>query len=582
MAAPAGMTAPRARLETDRARRPRSSEVNEAIAIVDRSGVVPVLSARLDRPVGRPRSLSVKGLLVAMVLNGLADGHQAQIRAIAATLNALTGQQRRDLGIRNWDPREAYRRTDRLFNKLAQALDDTWSAEVDGHTVTIDGDWLLNRLAPAGIDPNLPASGAVAVDGTAVPTTARLHFGDAALAFDGDQTVKEAADQTGSTGQASTRTVTTFGVGADGRTQWTKDPDARGGYRTATDRKPGGYYVGYELHLGVAVADLVSTNHVDEISFADQPPAYVTVASIAAAGTHRGAATVPALQQVQRDTGALREVIVDPGYSMLRPERFLLPLRHAGIDVVFKPVTHQLGRRLIDQHTITINGQLFSRHTPAELGGEDGQHLALPGHDATPTQRQASQHQHDRRARFRLTRHSRPDADGYARYKCPFCAGLVWNRDLGRRRARKHAPQVALRDHATTCCGGTTTYDPYTAALHQRIPAGTTAWTASYNRRNRVEMVNGQLKGKFVDLEAPGFLHVFGRTKRALLLAATLAGYNAWTARSHRRKLEAANAQPARRAKRRQHAYPATPHSPSAASHTSHSGPDPPRRHPPS
>ena len=46
--------------------RPTSNtDLQVACRIVDRSGVVPVLSPLLDAEVGRPRTVSVRGLLVA-------------------------------------------------------------------------------------------------------------------------------------------------------------------------------------------------------------------------------------------------------------------------------------------------------------------------------------------------------------------------------------------------------------------------------------------------------------------------------------------------------------------------------------
>lgn len=72
-----------------------TSETNLQIAarIVDRSGVVPVLSPLMDAEVGRHRTVSVRGLLVACQLNALAR-HRAHLVEVARIINAFTDDQR--------------------------------------------------------------------------------------------------------------------------------------------------------------------------------------------------------------------------------------------------------------------------------------------------------------------------------------------------------------------------------------------------------------------------------------------------------------------------------------------------------
>ena len=309
------------------------------------------------------------------------------------------------------------------------------------------------------------------------------------------------------------------------------------------------------VHLGTALRTVQWSNGVDKVAFGAEIPQVVPVASLVPAGSHRGHAITRHILDTKADGVDIAEAIMDPGYSLMRPETMLQPLRQAGIEPVFKPVTHQLGRKPLNDDYVLINGQPFSRHTPAELGGEGGQNLALPGPHATAEQRNHSEQEHNRRARYRGARHSRPDRDGYARYKCPFCAGQLHNRELGRRATRKSHTLAALREHSDTCCRGTTTLTAANLTLDQRLPVGTTAWHKSYNRRNLVETANSQLKGRFVDIEGAGFLHVFGLVKRTLLLAGTLAGYNRYAIASFQRKQQAIADQQPRRARRRKRTY---------------------------
>jgi len=109
-------------------------------------GVLPVLQGRLDHILGRRRSLSVEGLMVAMQINGLRRHHQATVAEFARVLNSFSSRQRFDLGIRNWDPKEAYDRADRLFNRLNHALEEGWDAIAAGSCVHIDANWVAQRL----------------------------------------------------------------------------------------------------------------------------------------------------------------------------------------------------------------------------------------------------------------------------------------------------------------------------------------------------------------------------------------------------------------------------------------------------
>ena len=64
-----------------------------------------------------------------------------------------------------------------------------------------------------------------------------------------------------------------MGIGADGRKQYTVDPDARAGHRSATNSRPAGPYVGYELHLAVQARDVRWTNGIDRTTSRTRSPA---------------------------------------------------------------------------------------------------------------------------------------------------------------------------------------------------------------------------------------------------------------------------------------------------------------------
>ncbi len=100
---------------------PTHSQFQDAVRIVEASGVTPVLAARIDTPSGRPRALTVRGYYVAALLSAIRHPHRAWVSDIAGMLNSMTDQQRRSLGIPSWPRKGAYKRTFYLFHKIAES-----------------------------------------------------------------------------------------------------------------------------------------------------------------------------------------------------------------------------------------------------------------------------------------------------------------------------------------------------------------------------------------------------------------------------------------------------------------------------
>jgi hypothetical protein len=83
----------------------------------------------------------------------------------------------------------------------------------------------------------------LAIDGTEMESCGRLQGEPSDIDYDGEA---EPPDN------ASKKKSKVLATGPDGRNVYTKDTDARGGYRTGNASHPGGTYVGRELHLGIA------------------------------------------------------------------------------------------------------------------------------------------------------------------------------------------------------------------------------------------------------------------------------------------------------------------------------------------
>ena len=530
----------RAPIDTGGGRPTSAAELNIARQIVRRSGIVGVLGLHLDACVGRPRQLSLEGLLVALQINALHRHHRAHLVQAARVLNALTDAQRASLSIRGWDPDEAYPRVERLYLRLCAVL--------ESQEAGVDAAWFANQLARAAIPIDVLTSASVAVDGTDVETWGALRGSTFTVELDGEAAETQIIDGEPAPvpAKVKVKTAKVFSIGPDGRKRYTADPDARAGHRSSKGNSSAGPYVGYELHLAVQARDVRWTNYIDRTILGPEVPGVITTCALVPAGSHRGDAIVEALIASKDEVHPFNDVVWDPGYSLCQPATTTYPLEQAGIEQTLELVTHQRGIRPFAGEALLLDGQLYSPLLPAEL-----RDLRSPPRFATGPYRRAYEERFNRRARWRMVRHSAPDADGVTRWRCPFCAGLLRSRSFPRtmRRSRT-APLVDVGEDVARCCGGTLSAPPAELPLTQKIPFGTTAWRISMYRRQVVESVNSALKGSFADLSR-GFFRVFGRTKITVLLGFTVAAFNLDRVRSFRAKQAEEQDQPVRRRKRR-------------------------------
>jgi hypothetical protein len=288
------------------------------------------------------------------------------------------------------------------------------------------------------------------------------------------------------------------------------------------------------------------TNYIDQTNFGPEVPNVITTAVLVPAGTHRAKAVLDALLRDKTSGHDVRDVIWDPGYSQCPPQTTTFPLARAGIETTMHLVPSQRGIRPFSKDALLVDGQLYSSALPDEL-----RDLRMPKILAKGNYRLAYEDDFNRRARWRLVRHTAPDDNGVTRWKCPFDAGLLRSRNFPRTMRRPATvPMVALPTEMTRCCSGTVSAMPVDLPLSQRIPFGTTAWRMSMNRRMVVESVNAALKGGFVNV-ARGFLRVFGLPKITTLLGFTLAAVNVDRIRSFEAKAAENSEQPLRRRRRR-------------------------------
>ncbi len=387
-----------------------------------------------------------------------------------------------------------------------------------------------NRLAAAAVPKEFRTSSSVAVDGTDVETWGALHGDPVTVDLDGEAAETQLIDGTPKSKRPA-RKALVLGVGPDGRKRYTADPDARAGHRSATNSRPAGPHIGYELHLAVQTRDVRWTNGIDRATLLEEAAGVVTRFSLVPAGTHRGRAVVDDLIAAKAAGERVDDVVWDPGYSLCKPGTVHHKLAQAGIHQTFQPVTHQRGVRPFSGDGALIDGQIYSSLLPTDL-----RDLPAPPRGASEAEKLVYEEKFNLRARWRMARHAAPDRDGATRWRCPFCAGFLRSRDFPPTMRRPASvPLVAPTGERDRCCGGIQTALPVETALWQRIPYGTTAWRISMGRRQVVESVNAALKGAFADLSR-GFVRVMGVTKITVMLGFTLAAYNLDRIRSYRAK----------------------------------------------
>ena len=274
----------------------------------------------------------------------------------------MTPEQRASLGIGEWDPLEAYDRVERLFVALCRVLEER--PIVDG--VEVDAGWFANQIMATAIPGKFRTSSSVAVDGTDVETWGALHGDCTTIEFDGEAAETQLMEET-PTKRKAVRKARVLGVGADGRKQYTVDPDARPGHRSATNSRPAGPYVGFELHLAVQTRDVRWTDGTERTTLGPEAPGVITTFSLVPAGTHRGWAIVDDILDAKERGDDIEDVVWDPGYSLCKPGTVHYRLAQAGIHQTFQPVTHQRGAKPFSGEALLIDGQLFSPLLPQEL-----------------------------------------------------------------------------------------------------------------------------------------------------------------------------------------------------------------------
>jgi len=524
---------------------------------VRHAGVAPYLNRRLHSHRGQKCAYDAETLLVGILLTVVFD-LDMEHTSITKALGSIALQDKYQLGLVDDDfGMVSYRSVNHQLDRLAEVLRDAW-VDLDG--TECDGDWLITKLLHAAVPKKYRELNALAIDATAIETwggflkstnlmsdpdvakaatLAEETYTDTAGPANLDVALREAKEVEQAAKPAEARNGvdddSELPVGPDGKIIYTTDVDARAGYRTATNKQKGRTFVGYHLHLAVAVRDFTWQGDVTKGTLGEYVPPFIMGTQTMPANSHSGQAAVKMLSRVAPELPALKEVIVDRGYSTAKPHKFIWPARAMGLDVVMDLTELQRKRvRTIGvERRRSVGGAKMTEPVVINAGGVFHEWMpdalkVLPALPRGSVERMAVQMEYEARAQqWRWSVVDRDRETGDVTFRCPFCAGRVHNRYIkASRRRPSTSTHVSVPSGATTCCQGKLTVGPkMLGELWQPVPYGTRAWSQSYGRRALAETANALIKSSFARLER-GYFRVMGLHKVSLLIGLLCVGVN--------------------------------------------------------
>jgi hypothetical protein len=258
-------------------------------------------------------------------------------------------------------------------------------------------------------------------------------------------------------------------------------------------------------------------------------PAVVTGFVLDKPGTAPGINAIRVLADVRRRQHPAGYLAGDRAYNNCDPNDFQLPARALGYQTVFDYRSDQLGIQAgTAGGAVQIEGRWYCPALPEPLINTTIDLLAATIDKDTWTRRIAA------RIPYQLVAKQHPDSEGHQRMSCPATAGRLQcplkPTSLG------HDPRLPLADPKPTpagpdkiCAQHSITLPPTAGAQHgQALAYGGSDWQRVYFRlRNSVEHLNGYLKDPACELlESAGRRRIRGIAAQSLLLSFQIAHGN--------------------------------------------------------
>ncbi|MGH9294505.1 MAG: hypothetical protein ACRD0B_04160 [Acidimicrobiales bacterium] len=214
----------------------------------------------------------------------------------------------------------------------------------------------------------------------------------------------------------------------------------------------------------------------------------------------------------------LGDVLADCGYSNREPQNFARPLRQAGARLVFDLHPKDRGPKGTFEGAICSNGRLYCPATPPGLLT-----LGPLKRGASPEETARHDEATEELSRYKLSRISGPDKDGYERVICPAAAGRL--------RCPLKASSMALQNDRPSvlvpplvpprCCSQQTITVP--AAVNEKTAQAhdyaSRSHRLSYNRRTSAERSFSKASDPSRGGIRRGWCRLFGLTKNTLMYA---------------------------------------------------------------
>ena len=329
---------------------------------------------------------------------------------------------------------------------------------------------------------------AVAVDGTAFPTFARVR--DYRVQKDVDRLVKAAL-------MRGEQVPDDIMLGPDGKLKrCPHDPQARSSQRgasLATGHKAG-RFTGFMVTSAAASCDYRHYGDPKTVHLRDDPGPYILGFSCDPASHDRGPIAREVVLSLKSALPDLNLVTADREFSERR-KSLVGPLHEHCINMVMdypRPATEKVGIVRVGTRgdvLYRVAGDFYPLWLPLEFRG------ACPHKD--PAERQDW---YERRSRFRYVPNGPPDKYGTIQFKCPQCAGRALGADRTRtgRWRNRQPPKVPSADTDKLrqwCCNGTVSIHADKLDWWQPLPWGTGAHNRLYGwGRARIENSNGVVR----------------------------------------------------------------------------------------
>ena len=451
-------------------RRVLNNALERSEEVIDRSGIAQTIEDMLPN-MGQKRQLSVRTLLLGILL-ALADDRPCHLTRVHQELVDLREEERVRLGIMKDHHLLTYRQVEHTFRLVRRAVSKDHR---DGSPSPILQE-VMDHLIEASVpDDCKDLSRSLALDWSDHETFSCPPFAQGARC-------------------------------ADDEASW--------GHRRATPAKTEMFF-GYYLTAATMVRDEGS----------DPVPELIRRMTLTTCHVDPARASVSVLDAMVKDGTPLGDVLVDSGYAHRKPEHFAVPLRSIGASLVMDLHPHDRGPQGTYKGAICNNGSLYCPATPVTLLG-----LGPLARSATKQDMALHDEQSAELERYRLSRITTDDSDGYHRVTCPAAAGKV--RCPAKPKSmmlRYDRPEIASApDDLPPCCSqATITVAPnVNAKTAQKHPYPSAAHRASFARRTAVERSYSTLKDPASTDVNRGWCRVMGLAAIGLFLSCAVVTRN--------------------------------------------------------